>query len=153
MEHYLSSERQLILHATERMGGVELGSEMVQVATNEEDGAWQWRKAAFAWVKNPITLLLQHLDSLHRCQLLSWHKRGQGGPSLPSDEIWVKIGGGKGGGSFKMAMQIVNQPKPNSADHTIVFACLEADDTIANFHVFLDYFRQVIHDMQELHWR
>ena len=57
----------------------------------------------------------------------------------------------KSGGSFNVAMQIVNQPKPNSADHTIVFACLEADDTIANLHVFLDYFRQVIHDMQELH--
>ena len=146
MEHYLSSERQLILHATERMGGVELGSEMVQVATNEEDGAWQWWKAAFAWVKNPITLLLQHLDSLHKRQLLSWHKRGQDGPSLPSHEIGVKIW-------WQFQYGNANS-KPTEAEFSRPYdclACLEADDTIANLHVFLDYFRQVIHDMQELH--
>ena len=72
------------------------------------------------------------------------------GPSLPKDELWVKIGGDKGGGSFKMAMQIVNQPQPNSADHTVVFSCLEAGDSVANLHVCLDYFQQHIHEMQDL---
>ncbi len=150
---HLASERRTQAYAVEQMGDVEIGSEMVQVATSMDGGVRELRKAAFAWVKNPITLLQQHLANLHKRDLMTWHKREPEGPSLPEDEIWVKIGGDKGGSSFKMAMQIVNQQRPNSADHTVAFSCLEADDTISNLHVCLDYFKQAIHEMQELQWR
>ncbi len=33
---------------------------------------------------------------------------------VPENEIWIKIGGDKGGGSFKMNFQICNVLTPNS---------------------------------------
>lgn len=39
----------------------------------------------------------------HRNGRLSWHAE-----RIPEDEIWIKIGGDKGGGTFKMCIQIVN---------------------------------------------
>ncbi len=40
---------------------------------------------------------------------LTWHKG-----TIPSDELWVKLGGDKGHGSFKMNLQLVNTKHPNS---------------------------------------
>ncbi len=34
---------------------------------------------------------------------LTWHDG-----AIPSDEIWVKLGGDKGRGSFKLNLQLVN---------------------------------------------
>ena len=151
---HLASERKARAYAVEQMGEIQIASELVQVMSSEEDGRVRClRPAAFAWVKDPLVLLQQHLESLRHCDLLTWHQHESGGPALPGDEVWVKIGGDKGGGSFKMALQIVNQPKPNAADHTVVFSCLEADDNIANLHVCLDHFKKTIHDMQEFQWR
>ena len=31
-----------------------------------------------------------------------------------------------------------------------IFSCLEADDSVANLHVFLGYFQQHIHEMQDV---
>ena len=45
---------------------------------------------------------------------------------MPEDEIWVKLGGDMGGGSFKLCFQIANLEKPNSVDNTIVFCCFGA---------------------------
>ena len=39
-----------------------------------------------------------------------------------------------------MAFQVVNQPYPNFADHTVVFTCPEADDILFNMHLALDLF-------------
>ena len=101
---------------------MEILTETVQVIDAEEDGCCRLWPAALAWVKDPSTLINRHLDSLHNRELLTWHKVEPNGPSLPEDEIWVKISGDKGGGSFKVAFQIVNQPKPNLADHTTVIS-------------------------------
>ena len=54
---------------------------------------------------------------------------------IPENEIWVKIGGDKGGGSFKMSLQLANIPHPNSITNTFVFSCFEADDTPTNLHI------------------
>ena len=42
---------------------------------------------------------------------LTWHERSTG-ESLPKDEIWLKVSGDKGGGSFKFGLQIVNRHAP-----------------------------------------
>ena len=57
---------------------------------------------------------------------------------IPKDEVWIKLGGDKGGGMFKMNFQIVNTQSPNSVHNTCVFSCFEADDTVTNLHVALD---------------
>ena len=135
------------------MGDVEVAGEMVQAIIHEEDGSRTFRPAPFAWVRNPQALVEQHLSSLLRQNLLTWHSCGAGGPALPEDEIWIKIGGNKGGNSFKLAFQVANQPKPNAADHTVVFSCLGADDNLTNLHVALDLFKDFVHDLQQLQWR
>ena len=42
---------------------------------------------------------------------------------IPKDEVWIKIGGDKGGGMFKMNFQIVNTRTPNSV-HNVCFPAL-----------------------------
>ena len=52
---------------------------------------------------------------------LTWH-----GGFIPENEIWVKLGGDRGGGIFKATFQIVNVPNPNSVLNTCVFCCFMA---------------------------
>ena len=149
---HIASERRTRNARQEKMGDVEVAGEMVQAIIHEEDGSRTFRPAPFAWVRNPHVLVEQHLSSLLRQNLLTWHSRGAGGPALPEDEIWIKIGGDKGGNSFKLAFQVANQPKPNTAYHTVVFLCLGADNLI-NLHAALDLFKDFVHDLQQLQWR
>ena len=148
----LAAERQARSFAKDQMGDVEVGSEMVQVVGSDDHQVRCFKPAALAWVKNPIALIVQHLSSLQKRNLLTWHPT-ESGSSLPPGEVWLKIGGDKGGGSFKMAFQIANQPHPNSADHTVVFACLEADDNLPNMHIALDTYRQVVSELHGMKWR
>ena len=61
---------------------------------------------------------------------MTWH-----GDRIPQDEIWIKIGGDKGGGSFKMNYLIVNRLPMQST--TSVFSCFEARDSVTSLHVSL----------------
>ena len=75
---------------------------------------------------------------VHRAGRLTWH------------EVWIKLGGDKGGGTFKMSFQIVNVPPPNCPQHTCVFCCFEADDNITNLHVALDRFQDQVEELQRI---
>lgn len=66
----------------------------------------------------------------HEC--LTWHD------IIPKDKIWLKIGGDKGGGSFKMAFQIANTENLNAEMNTVVFAAFEAPDNLCNIKLGLD---------------
>ena len=70
---------------------------------------------------------------------LTWHHR-----TIPSDEVWLRLGGDKGGGYFKMNFQIATTQTPNSVNNTCVFTCFEASDTLSNLHVALDRFRDEV---------
>ena len=59
-------------------------------------------------------------------------------------KIWLKIGGDKGGGTFKMNFQIVNVSTPNSVHNTCVFCCFTAGDSVSNLHVALDRFKDQV---------
>ena len=50
-----------------------------------------------------------------RTRRLTWHER-----YISASEVWIKIGGDKGGGTFKMNFQIVNIATPNSVHNTSV---------------------------------
>ena len=65
----------------------------------------------------------------------------------------MKIGGDKGGSSFKMNFQIVNKPSPNSVANTCIFAAFQAQDTITNLHVALDRYKQQLKDLEGCRWR
>ncbi len=64
--------------------------------------------------------------------LLLWHK-GMWHNGLIS-ATWLKIGGDKCGGSFKMLFQIVNTSHPDSPVNTFVFCAFETPDTWSNLH-------------------
>ena len=53
---------------------------------------------------------------------------------ISSNEIWVKIGGNKGGGSFKIVFEIANLGNPNATANTVIFTMFEASDTPDNLN-------------------
>jgi len=68
------------------------------------------------------------------------------------NEIHVKIGGDHGGGSFKMAFQILNTKAPNSRENTVVFTLFEAKDCRSNLKLALSRFKSQIDDLQQMTW-
>ena len=72
---------------------------------------------------------------------------------IPKDEVWIKVGGDKGGGMFTMNFQIVNTRTPNSVHNTCAFSCFEADDTVTNLHVALDRFRGEVTHIGTMKWK
>ena len=87
--------------------------------------------------------------AFNRCGRLTWHNG-----RIPQTEIWVKVGGDKGGGdSFKMKFQIVNTPTPNSVQNTCVFSFFEASDTSTNLHVALERYKAQIEALEGLKGR
>ena len=79
---------------------------------------------------------------------LTWHDG-----DIWADEIWIEIGGDKGGSSFKMNFQIVNTQQPNSSKHTCIFAAVEAPDSITNLHVALDRYKDQMKALDGVQWR
>lgn len=72
---------------------------------------------------------------------------------IPSNEIWIKLGGDKGGKTMKLSFQICNSAHPNSPTNTCVFLAFEASDTRSNLHVAMDRYKTQIQDLKDLTWR
>ena len=79
---------------------------------------------------------------------LTWH-----GGIIPQDEIWIKLGGDKGGDTMKVSFQIVNVATPNSVKNTVVFCTFAAVDSRANLHIALDRYRHQVQILQATKWR
>ena len=79
---------------------------------------------------------------------LTWHKG-----AIPDDEVWLKLGGDKGGGTFKMCFQILNVKSPNSPDNTCVFSLFEAPDSYNNIRIGLGRHIDDIVALQQQTWR
>ena len=95
------------------------------------------------------TLLIQvHVLFTTRLNQLTWHNG-----FIPSNEIWLKVGGDKGGTSFKLSLQIVNVDRPNSVKNSCVFALFEAPDTVFNLHLALDRYKHDLSDLQKAQWK
>ncbi len=70
------------------------------------------------------------------------------GGAIPENELWVKLGGDKGRGSFKFNFQLVNIPHPNSVKKTILLSVFTAGDSASNMHTALDRYKQHIEEAQ-----
>lgn len=79
---------------------------------------------------------------------MTWHNG-----AIPSDEVWVKLGGDKGHGSFKLNLQIVNTAHPNSIKNTTLVALFKAGDSIVNLHTALSQYKTQIQELQGMKWR
>ena len=91
----LAAKRQARSFAKDQMGDVEVRSDMVQVYGSNQHQVRCFKPAAFAWVKNPTALNVQHQSSLRKRNLLTWHST-ESGSSLSPYEVWLNIGGDKG---------------------------------------------------------
>ena len=80
--------------------------------------------------------------------MLTWHD-----DVIPSNEIWIKLGGDKGGGTFKMTFQICNTQNPNSPSNTYIFSIFMAYDSVTNLHIGLDKYTEQVKDLQKTKWR
>ena len=67
---------------------------------------------------------------------------------IPNDEVWVKFGGDKGHGSFKLNFQLCNVAHPNSQKNTTLLAMCMAGDNIHNLHVALDQYKEQLVEME-----
>ena len=81
----------------------------------------------------------------HRTNMLTWHDG-----VIPHDEIWVKIGGDKGGKSMKGSLQ---RTKTQLSSEHYCFSIFEASDSLTNLHVALDHYNEQIMQLQSTLWR
>lgn len=95
---------------------------------------------------NSIRWTLQVRHSRHG--RLCWHEG-----RIPENEIWLKIGGDKGGGTFKMAIQLINVPNPNSPKNTCVFSIFEAPDSVSNLCVMASRCHQQVNALESMEWK
>ena len=71
---------------------------------------------------------------------------------IPEDEIWVKIGGDHGGGSFKLMLQIANVENPNSRKNTFLITIVNCKDTPLNIRRVLNRYKTQVTQLQEMNW-
>jgi len=74
---------------------------------------------------------------------LTWHEGG-----IPPNELWFKLGGDKGHGSFKLTLQLVNTHHPNSVKETVLLSVFKAGDSTTNLHTALEMYQMHIKEAQ-----
>jgi hypothetical protein len=72
---------------------------------------------------------------------------------MPKEEIWLKLGGDKGGGSFKMMLEVANIANPNSRRDTSVICVYESSDTAPNLHIALEKYKEQVESISNTSWR
>lgn len=83
--------------------------------------------------------------------MLTWHN--DNGDGIPEDEIWIKVGGDHGGGSFKLALHVCNLKKPNAPCNTICCLVFEAMDRRDNLETVLEVITEQLKIMKSRTWR
>lgn len=93
--------------------------------------------------------IIHYLDMYERNNELTWRNG-----TIPSNKIWLKLGGDHGGGSFKFVMQIANHELPNSVFNTIPICIFDCHDTYNNLATALSIYADQIRKLQsEVTWR
>ena len=72
---------------------------------------------------------------------------------MPQDELWVKLGGDKGRGSFKVNLQLCNVQHPNSQKCTSLISMCMASDSVANLHTCLDMYAEQVKEIEGMELR
>lgn len=86
----IASEKKMRVEAAELVGD-NLCAELAPFSFSHQDGGHLIKEAPFAFIPD------------------LWHNG-----AIPDDEVWLKLGGDKGGGTFKMCFQHLNVPTPNA---------------------------------------
>ena len=88
------------------------------------------------------------LDQFEKENLLTWHEN-----SIPDDEIWIKLGGDHGGGSFKLMLQVANVKEANSKLNTFLVSIVNCKDFHYNLKKVLKPYRQQVTNLQQMEWK
>lgn len=83
----------------------------------------------------------------HRLGLLTSHG------VIKEEEIWLKVGGDKGGGTFKMMFQVGNTINPNAPRNTVLVCMFPASDTMFNLKLGLARLKGQVQEMQMSSWK
>ncbi|XP_071509575.1 uncharacterized protein [Diadema antillarum] len=113
--------------------------------TDEDTKEIVIKKTAMVAVKHLELKAFQQLDEYERQNLLTFEKT--------SGEVWLKLGGDKGGSTFKLMMQIANVSRPNSLRNTIVVAIFKATDNTYNLSLVLQKFSIEVDKLAAKTWR
>ncbi|XP_064639458.1 uncharacterized protein LOC135495002 [Lineus longissimus] len=109
-------------------------------------GGYTLRKAPYAYAVSLENLVCDHLDAHLKLGNLRWHG------NMPKDEIWLKIGGDKGGDTVKLEFQIANVENPNAAANTTVYCYYEGSDSYTNLQIAFDRFKEDLKNLRLSAW-
>ncbi|KAL5515053.1 hypothetical protein EMCRGX_G000170 [Ephydatia muelleri] len=135
-------------HASRKAVGENLKGELAPFSFSLPSGGEEFRGAPLVFIPDLILKVAELLEENDRASRLAWHNG-----VIPASEMWIKLGGDKGGGTFKMNFQIVNVAAPNSVNNTCVFCCFEADDSYTNLHIALERYKEQVEHLQGMTWR
>eukprot|EP00731_Ephydatia_muelleri_P025532 Em0017g615a len=134
-------------HASRKAVGENLKGELAPFSFSLPSGGEEFRGAPLVFIPDLILKVVERLEENDRAGRLTWHNG-----VIPASEIWIKLGGDKGSGTFKMNFQIVNVAAPNSVNNTCVFCCFEADDSYTNLHIALERYKEQVEHLQGMTW-
>ncbi|XP_072013609.1 uncharacterized protein [Amphiura filiformis] len=147
----IASERQMRKREAEFVNSVFV-SEMIPliVPSDSADGSDGSKSKAspFVYAKDLPALVVEFLEQHYRHGNLTWHNG-----MIPDTEIWIKIGGDKGGGTMKMFFQIVNINNPNAGRNTVTFASFAGPDTPDNMTATMEQYEDQIKALENMSWR
>ena len=126
----------------------EVQVEMRSVVFLNEDGREELRPTPVASIEDVPSFVSKLLDEYDRQNRLTWHEG-----VIPDNEIWVKIGGDHGGGSFKLMLQVANLKNANSKMNTCLLQIVECKDSAENLRRLLGPYRDQISALQGMEWR
>ncbi|KAL5508865.1 hypothetical protein EMCRGX_G004125 [Ephydatia muelleri] len=118
-------------HASRKAVGENLKGELAPFSFSLPSGGEEFRGAPLVFIPDLILKVVELLEENDRAGRLTWHNG-----VIPASEIWIKLGGDKGGGTFKMNFQIVN-----------------ADDSYTNLHIALERYKEQVEHLQGMTWR
>ncbi|KAL5467165.1 hypothetical protein EMCRGX_G031357 [Ephydatia muelleri] len=143
----MSSESHMRVRANDLIGS-NIHAEMVPLSFQHKDGGEVIKQAPIASIPHLWDRIVTVLEQNQSNGKLTWHNG-----VIPSEEIWIKLGGDKGGGTFKFCFQILNVAAPNSTDCTNVISLFEAADSLTNLRICLGQYIQQVADICTRIWR
>jgi len=113
------------------------------------DAQGKTTKTSVVHIKNLPDFIYKTLDKYDDNKELTWHDNG-----IPEDEIWIKLGGDHGGGTFKLMLQVGNVKHPNSKFNTFLIAIVNTKDSADNLKkIIRDPFKKQIDELQQAEWK
>eukprot|EP00731_Ephydatia_muelleri_P032590 Em0024g134a len=128
--------------------GDNLKGELAPFSFMLPSGGEEIKGAPLIYIPELVAKVVHLLEENERTRRLTWHEG-----FIPASEVWIKIGGDKGGGTFKMNFQNVSIATPNSVHNTCVFCCFAAGDSVTNLHAALDRFKDQVEHLNGMKWR